>query len=369
MVCLCMIVKNESKIIERCLTSVVGIIDSWCIVDTGSTDGTQNIIKKTLSHLPGEVIERPWKNFGHNRSEAVELSKRFGTWALLLDADMVLINNGFEKAMLHDSESGYYLTQENFNIKYKNIRLINLKFDWKCIGVTHEYWQEISRFSKLEELGNLKILDIGDGGSKDNKFTRDIELLVEGLQSEPQNTRYKFYLAQSYKDLGQYPVAISWYQSCVMESKWPEEVWYSKYAILCCMILLKEERTVIESFAVNLWISRPWRAEPLFKLAQFYKKIGDWDQCYWALLSCSRLEYPNDDLLFIEHKLYDGEILDELSVAAYWINKYKESIEIIDGLLQKRYGNIYRERLLKNRSYSEEKIKTQLHESPSQKND
>ena len=34
---LCMIVKNEAHVIERCLASVLPLIDKWSIVDTGST--------------------------------------------------------------------------------------------------------------------------------------------------------------------------------------------------------------------------------------------------------------------------------------------------------------------------------------------
>src|ERR1700680_162948 len=76
-VCLNMIVKNESKIIKRCLTSVLPIIDYWVIVDTGSTDGTQNIIKDFMKEkgIPGELHERPWVNFAHNRNQALELAK------------------------------------------------------------------------------------------------------------------------------------------------------------------------------------------------------------------------------------------------------------------------------------------------------
>ena len=39
--CLCMIVKNEAKIITKCLDSISNYIDYWVISDTGSTDGTQ----------------------------------------------------------------------------------------------------------------------------------------------------------------------------------------------------------------------------------------------------------------------------------------------------------------------------------------
>ena len=94
-ICLNMIVKNESKIIKRCLESVLPFIDTWCIVDTGSTDGTQDIIKEFLKDIPGILHEKPWINFGHNRNEALELARSWGDFILLTDADMVLVDKLF----------------------------------------------------------------------------------------------------------------------------------------------------------------------------------------------------------------------------------------------------------------------------------
>ena len=76
-VCLNMIVKNESAIIARCLESVIPFIDYWVIVDTGSTDGTQAIIKKFMSakKIPGKLYEKPWVDFAHNRNEAMKFAK------------------------------------------------------------------------------------------------------------------------------------------------------------------------------------------------------------------------------------------------------------------------------------------------------
>ena len=73
-ICLTMIVKNEIKILEKCFDSVVKYIDYWVICDTGSTDGTQNFIKKYFKKagVPGELHETPWKNFGYNRTLAFQ---------------------------------------------------------------------------------------------------------------------------------------------------------------------------------------------------------------------------------------------------------------------------------------------------------
>ena len=54
-ICLNMIVKNEAHVIRRGLDTVKPFIHHWVIVDTGSTDGTQEIIREHLKDIPGEL--------------------------------------------------------------------------------------------------------------------------------------------------------------------------------------------------------------------------------------------------------------------------------------------------------------------------
>src|SRR5664279_2126140 len=89
-ICLSMIVKNESAVIERCLRSVKPWIHAWAISDTGSSDGTQDIVRKFMADLPGELIERPWVDFSTNRNQALELACKYGDYALIIDADEIL---------------------------------------------------------------------------------------------------------------------------------------------------------------------------------------------------------------------------------------------------------------------------------------
>ena len=242
-ICLCMIVKNESKIITRCLDSAKGIVDYVSISDTGSNDETPAIIKKYLeaNNIPGTVHNHEWKNFGHNRTlsakAAQEALKKEGfslenTYLLFLDADMILkIENDFDKASLTDDS--YLMIQKDWVTTYYNLRLGKACFDWTSVGVTHEYWAADSALTQ-GKIKSLWIDDKNDGGCKSDKFESDIRLLTQGLIDEPNNARYMFYLAQSYQNSQQWDKAIEWYHKRIEQGGWYEEVWISKYLIGQC---------------------------------------------------------------------------------------------------------------------------------------
>ncbi|MBR1232873.1 hypothetical protein [Bradyrhizobium sp. AUGA SZCCT0182] len=92
-ICLSMIVKNESAVIRRCLAPVQPIINSWVICDTGSTEGTQEIIRDFARYdIPGELHDRPWQDSAHNRNQALALLEADDELELSADYRMPLLN-------------------------------------------------------------------------------------------------------------------------------------------------------------------------------------------------------------------------------------------------------------------------------------
>ena len=184
--CLNMIVKNESKIIRRLFDSVFPIIDCYCICDTGSTDDTVQIITEYFNNknIPGKVVSEPFKNFCYNRNFAIQSCIGMSDYILFLDADMILEIKNFNKQLLNSSDS-FYILQGNDSFFYQNMRIVKNNGLYKYIGVTHEY---ISTPSDNRILGfeknDLFIRDFGDGGSKSDKFERDIRLLLDGIRDE-----------------------------------------------------------------------------------------------------------------------------------------------------------------------------------------
>lgn len=241
-ICLTMIVKNESKIITRALDSAKKLVDYVFIVDTGSEDDTIEVIQKWLkdNEVEGQVIQEPFKNFGYNRTHSFEKAKEAypdANYQLLMDADMILEGGDtFKKYILADDK--YLIEQYNKAITYWNIRILSNKHNWKCIGVTHEYWgmtgneaQETESKIPVVKITNLKFDDRADGGCKADKFTRDKRLLLAALEdpNEPAHlkTRYKFYLAQTLRDMNDFEGSIHWYQERINDKGWIEEVFIS----------------------------------------------------------------------------------------------------------------------------------------------
>src|SRR5262249_26994369 len=83
----CLIVKNESQVIRRCLDSLADLVDAVVIVDTGSSDDTVAVVRGIDFAVPIHLYQRPWVDFAHNRNELLKLASPLADYLLLLDAD------------------------------------------------------------------------------------------------------------------------------------------------------------------------------------------------------------------------------------------------------------------------------------------
>jgi tetratricopeptide (TPR) repeat protein len=321
-----MIVKNESKIITRLFDSVVKLIDSYCICDTGSTDNTIQLIQDYFAerNIPGKIIQEPFRDFGYNRSFALKACHGLSDYVLLLDADMVLkinpnVNIRELKMMLKDD--GYHVFQGNDNFYYKNIRIVKNTGTIEYWGVTHEYvrFYENAKISKIDkEL--LFIQDVGDGGAKADKFERDIALLHRGLVDSPNSARYTFYLANSYHDIGDYDNAILYYTKRTELGEWFEEVWFSFYRIGTCYKAKGDMPKAIH-FWMRAYESYPNRVENLYEIIQYYRlnNQNKTAYAYYLIAEQSLKKWTHTDYLFMRKDVYDYLLNYELTIIAYYI--------------------------------------------------
>ena len=350
--CLCMIVKNESAVIARCLQSVKPIIDYWVICDTGSDDSTKELIAEHLAGAPGELHETQWVNFAHNRTEALTLAKGKADYALIVDADMTVnVYGDFKPTLTADS----YRIKYEGDLDYRQVMLVSNRHDWKYYGVTHEYIHSPTA-AVQRNLDTLTLTHYCDGSGRREKINRDIALLESGLKDEPNDARYMFYLAQSYRDAGRHDSAMEWYQKRVAAGGWAEEVWYSLYQISKLKHLLGYDHATVLDAALQAYEYNPTRLEPLYPVVKRYRESRKFHTGYLLSSVLPETHYPEDGL-FIEKDVYTYKLPLEYAICCHYLGKYAEAIRVYNEMLD--YPNLpaeYHQTVLKNRKFALDKI-------------
>lgn len=332
-----MIVRNEAPVIERCIASIRPWISAWAIVDTGSTDGTQDKIRELLADLPGELIERPWQDFATNRNQALELARQYGEYALIHDADQIL--EGAPGAEFPDrlEGPGYYIRLQltGHEFEYSGARILRLDQPWRWKGVLHEY-PALDPQPILPLLPGLCAIGY-PGGARSrrpqrDKYLDDVAVLRAALRKEPDNARYVFYLGQSLRDAGEIAPAIKAYRKRAAMPGWAEETWYSLFQVAC----LLERRQAPDHETINAYLAaydaRPSRAEPLCELARMLRLRGRYASAWLHARRAAELPQP-DDLLFLDLSVYRWRARDEQATSGWYLGYRDQCAKICRELL------------------------------------
>jgi glycosyltransferase involved in cell wall biosynthesis/predicted O-methyltransferase YrrM len=339
-----MIVRNEAEVIQRCLGSVRGLIDHWVICDTGSNDGTQQLVRAALEGIPGDLHERPWADFGHNRTELMAFARDKADYLLLIDADMTI---SYDKAGPGRLSADSYMLRHAEEPEYWIKRLVRSDRRWWYVGATHEYL-ETDQPERVENLDAIVIHHHADGGSRHEKFERDARLLSAELEVDPTNARAVFYLAQTLRDMGRVQESANLYRRRAAMGGWPEEVFYSLYQLgVLTDRAGQRDRAIIA--LLDAWNYRPQRVEPLYELARMFRERQQYHPAHLVAQRGVHAPVPAD-ALFLHRWIYQWGLLFEYSIAAYWVGQPAAALEACDRLLaMPDLPQTYREQTRANR--------------------
>lgn len=319
-VCLNSIIRNEMVNLPRMLNSMIGHITSAVILDTGSTDGSQDFVRGFCRQhsIPCRVIQGEFKNFEQARNDALAAAQRSPfawDYLLLCDADMELKVDAPLPKLTHES---YSLLQRQGGMSYYNARMLRRGSPAKYHGVTHEY---LSVTEQAQIAGDpWWFADHASGSNRGDKYERDTRLLEGYLTDHPGDARSLFYLAQTYRDRGLHEKAIEFYQKRIGAGGWDEEIWYSRLQIARSFHALGRIPEFICS-AMDAYNARPSRAEPMYDLARFYRDQKDMQQIGWLFAENGGKIPYSKDLLFVEEWVYNWGFQEELSILGAYNDK------------------------------------------------
>jgi glycosyltransferase involved in cell wall biosynthesis len=334
---LCMIVKNETKLIRRCLVSVLPLVDYILVVDTGSTDGTQQMIRDFLAEMnvDGVVIEEPWRDFAYNRSFSLAKLREAESvdYAMIIDADDTLeIDAGFDPVVFKAQMTAdlYDVPVRHAGIAHHRPQLLSNRLAFSFQGVLHEILEEPPGDLKRETLGGFAVRASTGGARSQNprKYQDDAAVLERALATETNPfliSRYTFYLAQSYKDCGEREKAVENYLKRADHSHWNEEIYISLFEAGNLMAALGRPFDEVIATWERANQNTQGRAEVLHAASRYCRDNGRNAEGMEFARRGINLKEPNG--LFVQPWIYEYGILDEFAVNAYWAGAYRESLD------------------------------------------
>lgn len=352
---LTMIVKDEAKTLSRTLASVKPFIDRWVILDTGSTDGTQDLVRKELAGVPGELFEEPFVDFSTSRNRALELAGTITEFVMWLDADDVLENGKQLRAFLERERNNrgrdreaFYLRVE-MAIRFDSPRVARARAGWRFRGVVHEILMHPDRPPPVMRVPDVLIRHEPGEGSVERsrrRWERDAKLLGDAVARDPNDTRSAFYLAETLLWLGRYDDAEPAFQRRIALGGWAEEVYESKVALARVAAARGRPWPEVQERYLEAHAFAPHRAEPLYAVALHYDGLAQHALTFLFARRGYEIPLPVKDSLFVDETVYTWKLADLVATAGYWIGEYEIGEEAARKAVRNNPGDARLERNL-----------------------
>jgi glycosyltransferase involved in cell wall biosynthesis len=280
---LAMLVKDEADALPGTLDRIRPVIDEWTVIDTGSTDGSQEIVRSKLGDLPGGIVRRPFDGFGPSRTALLHLARERADYTLMLDADHTLHVHQEQP----DLEADAYMVKINGPLEWRLPLLTRSQHPFEYRGVAHSFLHSDAPTRNADT--DWISIDGGPGASRE-KLERDRKLLEQAFVDDPADPRTVFYLAETYRYLDLPHQAIRFYLLRAEMGGFDEERWYARYQ---AGVLIGGHVEGIQGAEqlLQAWRERPTRAEALRALARIADTVAD------------KLAQP-DDILFVTPSAY-----------------------------------------------------------------
>lgn len=327
---LCMIVKNEASGIARTLHSVRPHVDRWLIVDTGSTDGTQDLVRSLLADVPGALHEHPFVDYATTRNLAMDLAGTDTTYLLWLDAEDELIGGGslraaLEAAAAHPGGPDAYYIRKKLAVDFDAVCLVRTAARWRYRGVVHEVLMgpngEICHDRLAGPVIRHERAPVSEERSR-ARWARDAELLGRAIAQDPGDARATFYLAQTLNWLGRSEEAIAMYERRIALGGWVEEVYYAKFMIAQVSERLGRAWGEVQQRYLDAFAAAPHRAEPLCAIADHHIRTQAFTVAYLFARRAYELPYPEQDRLFVDEAAYAWRAADLMATSAYYAGDF-----------------------------------------------
>ena len=349
------ICKDESHVISKMLESCKSITYLIVVNDTGSTDGTQDIIRKfgEDNNIPTYVFERPFDDFEKSRNHSIQklkevvaelgwdANKVHGYW---FDCDETLIiDSKFDKNQF--TKDLYMINTYIGQMKYTRNTFFKVSKPFRWYGPIHEFivCDEQNITSGLAENIHVDVQMTGNSWQGDipTKYKNHAFVLEKYIDVNRQDPRWIFYTAQSYHDSASIPNnkeeneerlrrSLKYYKERVSRPDgYPEELFYAQYRIGTIMRSLEDPWNLVHQECLKAYNMDPIRGESIKTIIDYYLQVNEWNMAYlytkFAKVNFhGKNPYPTR-LLFVDEALYIWKFAESHAAACFYTGRMDEA--------------------------------------------
>jgi hypothetical protein len=349
------ICKDESPVIENMLESAKDIVDLIVVNDTGSTDGTQQIIKNFGEKygIPTYVFERPFDDFENSRNHAMQklrdvvaelnwnADQVHGFW---FDCDETLvIDSKFNKSQF--TKDLYMINTYIGQMKYTRNTFFKVSKPFRWYGPVHEFivCDDQNITSGLAENIHVDVKMTGNSwlGDIAEKYVSHSYKLEAYINKNRQDPRWIFYTAQSWHDAASIKDnkeeneerlrrSLKYYRERVSRSDgYAEEIYYAQYRIGTIMRIIEEPWHLTHMELLKAYQIDPLRGESIKVIIDHYLQMGDWNMAYlYSKFAKTTFHgknpYPTR-LLFVDEATYIWKFAEAHAAAAFYTGRMDEA--------------------------------------------
>lgn len=316
---LAMIVKNEAKRIQTVLASYRPFIDAWTILDTGSTDGTQDLIRRDLAGIPGTLHEEPFVDFATSRNRALELHGTSTVFSIMPNGDV--LEGGAELVSFLEGHrldllSGSYRVRIAPGHYYHPL-VMRTGMGWRYKWRTHECAMGPNTGPQIP--GVTVFRDRGARSSAEwrARWSRDLDLLNRDLTEDPNDPRPYFYLGQTHECLGQYAQALAFFEKRSQMGGYFDEVFEAKFRIGKMMDKVGRPWPEVQQAYLDAHAHDPRRAEPLYAIAEHWHAKNLHAITRLFAVPAARMDKAPTDL-FLDEDVYTWKAADLAAISSFY---------------------------------------------------
>jgi tetratricopeptide (TPR) repeat protein len=351
---LVMIVRNEAKRIAEVLASYRSFVDRYTILDTGSTDGTQDLARGVLEGIPGDVLEEPFVDFATSRNRALELHGQATVFTFMPNGDV--LEGGQELRTFleqhRDDMAGAYRVRIAPGHYYHPL-VMRAGRGWHYKWRTHE-----CAVGALMGPAIPGVTVWRDRGNRTDaewrvRWTRDLDLLHRDRVDDPSAPRPYFYLGQTHECLGQFAEALTFFERRTELGGYFDEIFEAKFRIGKMKQRLGRSWADVQQAYLDAYAHDPRRAEPLCAIAEHWHGKDQHALTRLFAVPAGEMSKPPTDL-FLDEEVYQWKAADLAAISSFYAGHKEVGRAFAEKALRARPHD---ERLRANRGFFARDVK------------